>query len=412
MINIIEKKDCCGCSACVQRCPRQCISLEADEEGFLYPIINEASCIDCGLCEKVCPVLHSGDAHKPLKVFAAKNNNEKIRVESSSGGVFTVLAELVIEEGGVVFGAKFDEHWDVIHDYTETKEGLAAFRGSKYVQSRIGDCFNKAKSFLVQGRKVLFSGTPCQISGLKRFLGKEYGNLLTVDFICHGVPSPKVWRMYLNETIARECEKNSVLPFPIHERNALVEGIAFRDKCLGWKKYSFALTLSTTGGSGVKNTVLLSELFLKNPFMRGFLQNLYLRPSCYHCPSKKLKSGSDLTIADFWGMANVLPELDDDKGYSVVILNKPGEIIGKCLDNIDTREIRYEDVLRHNSSIEVSVKTPQYRKLFFKYLNNGECIPSIHRVLSKERQLYLLRHAIKKVIVVCPFLNTIVKKYR
>lgn len=214
MINIIEKKDCCGCSACVQRCPQQCISLEEDEEGFLYPIINEAACIDCGLCEKVCPVLHSGDAHKPLKVFAAKNNNEKIRVESSSGGVFTVLAELVIDEGGVVFGAKFGEHWDVIHDYTETKEGLAAFRGSKYVQSRIGDCFNKAKSFLVQGRKVLFSGTPCQISGLKRFLGKEYDSLLTVDFICHGVPSPKVWRMYLNETIARECEKNTVLLLP------------------------------------------------------------------------------------------------------------------------------------------------------------------------------------------------------
>lgn len=412
MINIIEKKDCCGCSACVQRCPRQCISLKEDEEGFLYPMINDAACIDCGLCEKVCPVLHSGDAHKPLKVFAAKNNNEKIRVESSSGGVFTVLAEFVIDEGGVVFGAKFSEHWDVIHDYTETKEGLAAFRGSKYVQSRIGDCFNKAKSFLVQGRKVLFSGTPCQISGLKRFLGKEYGNLLTVDFICHGVPSPKVWRMYLDETITNKCESNSVLSVLLLQHTAPIQSISFRNKCLGWKKFSFALALSTTGESGVKESILLSEPFTVNSFMRGFLHNLYLRPSCYHCPSKKLKSGSDLTIGDFWGMTNVLPELDDDKGYSVVMLNKPEETIGKLFDNIDTHEIRYEDVLRYNSSIEVSVKTPQYRKLFFKYLNNEECIPSIHRILSKERKVYLLRRVIKKSLVLCPFLNTIVRKYR
>lgn len=397
MINIIDKKDCCGCSACVQKCPRQCISLREDVEGFLYPIVNKEACIDCGLCEKVCPILHPGDEHKPFKVFAAKNNSEKKRSESSSGGIFTVLAESVLDEGGVVFGAKFNEHWDVIHDYTDTKEGLAAFRGSKYVQSKIGDCFIQVKSFLVQGRKVLFSGTPCQISGLKRFLGKEYDNLLTVDFICHGVPSPRVWRMYLDETIARECVGNSVMLCSTHDRRTLVKKISFRDKRLGWKKYGFALLLSASDERKTENTVLFFEPSSKNIFMRGFLRDIYLRPSCYQCPSKKMASGSDLTLGDFWGMANVLPELDDDKGYSVLMHNNAERPIERLLGNVGFREIHYEDVLRYNPSLEISVKPPRYRKLFFSYLNKGECVPAIQRILKKGLWIRRLKRVLKKI---------------
>ena len=238
MIHIEEKSKCCGCNACVQRCPKHCIAMREDEEGFLYPIIDESSCINCGLCEKVCPVLNQGEERKPLKVYAAKNRNEEIRMQSSSGGIFTLLAEQIIQEGGVVFGARFDENWDVIHDYTETIDGLASFRGSKYVQSRVGETYKQAESFLKQGRKVMFAGTPCQISGLKLFLCKDYENLLTVDFICHGVPSPGVWRKYLEELIARQGGgKNSVLSHP----NELITHIEFRNKRLGWKKYSFAL---------------------------------------------------------------------------------------------------------------------------------------------------------------------------
>ena len=180
MIDKKEKNNCCGCGACVQICPKQCISMAADNEGFLYPQVNSAICIDCGLCEKVCPVINQSAPREPLVVYAAKNNNEDIRLKSSSGGIFTLLAEKVIEEGGVVFGAKFDADWNVIHDYTETIEGLAAFRGSKYVQSIIDDNFKTAKQFLNNGRKVLFSGTPCQIAGLKKYLRKEYDNLLVV----------------------------------------------------------------------------------------------------------------------------------------------------------------------------------------------------------------------------------------
>ena len=215
MITITDKSKCCGCNACVQACPKQCIEMHEDDEGFLYPRVDTTRCIDCGKCEKVCPVINQAEPHRPIKVYAAINPDEEIRRQSSSGGIFTLLAEQTIKEGGVVFGARFDESWQVTHDYTESIEGLASLRGSKYVQSCIGDTFLKAEAFLKQGRKVLFTGTPCQISGLKKYLHKEYENLLTVDFVCHGVPSPLIWQKYLSETLEnfrakRGAGKNSV----------------------------------------------------------------------------------------------------------------------------------------------------------------------------------------------------------
>ena len=226
MIEIKDKSQCCGCNACVQRCPKQCIAMCEDEEGFLYPEGDEAICIDCGLCENVCPVINQADARIPLQVYAAKNTDEKIRMHSSSGGVFSILAEQTIKQGGVVFGARFDENWEVKHDYTETIDGVSVFRGSKYVQSKTGDTFKQAEQFLKQNRKVLFSGTPCQIVALKRYLKKEYENLLLVDFICHGVPSPGVWscfspngmpllRVFRSETNAWDGKNTvSLSPFP------------------------------------------------------------------------------------------------------------------------------------------------------------------------------------------------------
>jgi len=365
MIEIKDKKDCCGCSACVQKCPKQCISLKEDNEGFLYPEVDKSICIDCGLCEKVCPVLHQCEPRKPLKVYAAKNLDEEIRRQSSSGGVFTLLAEQIIQEGGVVFGARFDENWEVKHDYTETIEGLAAFRGSKYVQSRMGDNYRKAEDFLKQGRKVLFSGTPCQIAGLKRFLRKEYDNLLAIDFVCHGVPSPGVWRQYLKETVARMCDKNSVSTDPISKENAHVESISFRDKSSGWKKFSFTLTLSTTSRSGAKNTVSLCEVHSKNIYMRGFLANLYLRPSCYTCVAKSGKSCSEIAIADFWKIEEIDSSMDDDKGTSLVLIytQKGMETFNVRKNSI--KEKSYKEALLGNSSIEKSVQKNEYVSKFW-----------------------------------------------
>lgn len=379
MIDIKHKEDCCGCSACVQCCPKQCIAMHEDEEGFLYPKADTSLCIDCGLCEKVCPVINQGEPHKALNVYAAKNEDEEIRRQSSSGGVFTILAEKIISENGVVFGARFNENWEVVHDCTETIEGLAPFRGSKYVQSRIGNAYKDVRDFLKQDRKVLFSGTPCQVAGLKKFLRKEYENLVTVDFICHGVSSPGVFRWYLAEEmekIARQSDKKysfalqSIPSIPKADVLAgkagyKIEDIRFRDKTKGWKKYSFALRLSKASADGEKNSVLLSNILSKNPFLRGFLKDIYLRPSCYECPSKAGKSGSDITIADYWGIYSIIPELDDDKGVSAIVVNTAkGKEIFESIKAVK-HEVPYEDLCHKNPSLIRPVSKPQGRKQFY-----------------------------------------------
>lgn len=201
--------------------------MQADSEGFLYPKVNEANCIDCGLCEKVCHELYPYEDCKPLKVYAAINKDEEIRLKSSSGGIFYLLAEKTIAEGGVVFGVRLDEQWQVVIDYTETMEGVRAFMGSKYVQARMATAYADAKRFLAEERKVLFSGTPCQIAGLHHFLRKPYENLLTVDIICHGTPSPKVWAMYLDEVVTAG-------------RKA-INDVQFRNKRNGWKAFNFTM---------------------------------------------------------------------------------------------------------------------------------------------------------------------------
>lgn len=365
MIQFQNKQDCCGCNACVQICPKRCIKMYEDEEGFLYPQVNGNLCIDCHLCEKVCPVLNQNEPRQPLHVYAAKNPDEEIRRQSSSGGVFTMLAEQVINEGGVVFGAKFNESWEVVHDYTETKEGLSAFRGSKYVQSRIGETFKQTETFLKQGRKVLFSGTPCQISGLKKFLQKEYENLLTVDFICHGTPGPGVWRKYLKEEVARQCEKNTVSLSSICGGDTRITSIYFRDKKLGWKKYSFALNFSVADCHGKQNSVSLSEPLNKNHFLRGFLADLYLRPSCHVCPAKELKSGSDITLGDWWGIQNEMPEYDDDKGVSAICVNtEKGQQIFQQV-HPDLKDSTFQTIVQYNSALVHSPGCPDKRKAFY-----------------------------------------------
>lgn len=372
MIRIKDKFCCCGCEACASSCPVQCIELVMDKEGFLYPQVDVARCIDCGKCERVCPELVEVKESEAATVYAAINPDREVRLDSSSGGIFTLLAESVLAENGVVFGARFDKDWNVIHDYTETKEGLDTFRGSKYVQSRIDETFKQAEQFLKTGHKVLFSGTPCQVMGLKRYLRREYDNLLTVDFVCHGVPSPLVWKKYMEETIARKCDKNSVSSHSkplILGRDVLIKGISFRNKCLGWKKYSFALILSKVTAAGEKNTVSLSSIFYDNAYMQAFLANLSLRPSCYHCPAKLGKSGSDITLGDFWGIDCIAPDLDDDRGCSLLIINNT-----EVRDELRKRgcllaEYSMSEVLPYNPSISSSVAVPVNRNFFFYKFN-------------------------------------------
>lgn len=359
MIHIYDKQMCAGCYACVQRCPVSCITMQQDSEGFPYPVVDETLCIKCGLCDKVCPVLRQAEPIKPLYVYAAKNKDEEVRRKSSSGGIFFLLAREVLMDNGVVFGARFNEGWEVVHDYTETLDGLSAFCGSKYVQSRIEDNYIKAERFLKKGRRVLFSGTPCQIAGLNLYLGKKYNHLLTIDVVCHGTPSVVVWRKYLMELFQSKGKNINDICY-----------IDFRDKSTGWKNYSI-----TFRG---ENEILFTEPARKNIFMQGFLANLYLRPSCHVCPTKSFKSGSDVTLGDFWGVQNVFTGYDDDKGVSAVMVKtEKGRImLEKCCRDI-LKETNYNVVLARNLSIEKSASTSEKRQLFFVGLREESVIPLI-----------------------------------
>lgn len=314
---------------------------------------------------------------KPIETLAAKNRDEEVRRTSSSGGVFTLLAERTIKRGGVVFGARFDENWSVEHGYAETMEAVAAFRGSKYLQSRMGESYKQAEQFLKHGREVLFSGTPCQIAGLRSFLKKDYENLLLVDFVCHGAPSPLVFMRYLEEEKRRFARKGGKFSFALPSKHSLtesdslkadgvcVEVVSFRDKRIGWKKFSFALSLSKATAAGEKNTVSLSKCFQDNTFMRAFLQNLILRPSCYACPVKGGRSGSDITLGDFWGIEKFMPGFDDDRGVSLVMAqSQKGCSILADLE-MDCRTVDYSEAISGNASAEQSVSVPANRSYFF-----------------------------------------------
>lgn len=378
MIDIKRKEDCVGCNACVQRCPVQCIFMNEDEQGFLYPKVDLEKCINCGLCEKVCPVINQAEPHKPDHTYAAWNTDEVVRMSSSSGGVFFALAKKIIEEGGVVFGAKFNENWEVVHDYAETLENVKAFQVSKYVQSKIGDSFRVAERILKEGRKVMFTGTPCQLAGLRLFLRKDYGEqLLKVDVVCHGVPSPMIWKEYLKTLMlpkGAEAGKNSV-SLSLNEIPP-IEYISFRDKRMGWEKYGFAVRTAATNGSG-KNTVspsairqeeseILYEPMNKNLYMLGFLKNIYLRPSCYECPAKCGKSYSNITLADFWGIKNYNSNLYNEKGVSLILTS--GIALSEILNNNDSiyEEMSYIDALHGNPSIVESAIKPKEYYLFWK----------------------------------------------
>ena len=340
MIVLSSKYDCCGCEACAQRCAHNAISMKRDKEGFFYPIIDTNICTNCGLCEKVCPTISQKEQTTPIITYAAKNIDETIRLKSSSGGIFTLLATSIINSGGVVFGAKFNEQWDVVHDFVETIVDLEKFRGSKYVQSEICNAYIKVEKFLKQDRKVLFSGTPCQIAGLKRFLIKDYQNLICIDIICHGVPSPMVWQKFKTQ-------------FDLSRTSSF----SFRDKSNSWKRYEIVATKN--------QKEIIRETVGQNLYMKIFLSDLCLRPSCANCPAKSGKSQSDITIADYWGIENIHPEFDDDKGCNLVLINSEKGLNFFNKLECDKIESNFNTAIKYNPSYFKSVSEPKYRQYFF-----------------------------------------------
>lgn len=357
MIDLNEKKVCCGCGACAQSCPKGCIRMLPDDEGFLYPQVDESSCIHCGICEKICPFKNTFDEQRAVNTYAVINGDESIRLTSSSGGVFTALAQQFLKRNGVVFGACFDEDFQVSLSYVENEASLHIFKGSKYVQARVGDCYVQCRKFLNDNREVLFSGTPCQISGLKHFLKKDYDNLYTVDVVCHGSPSPLVWKKYLEECLKKKPEL-----FPINN-------ISFRDKRNGWKGFS----LTIEGHNSVFSTP-----YKNNPYMRAFLWDLILRPSCYECKAKAGTSLADLTLGDFWGIDRIIPSIDDNKGVSLVVVNsKKGGGLLESARELNVFKVNYDDAAYYNPAIIRSVKPHPKRNLFFKKIHDEECLEKL-----------------------------------
>ena len=367
MIQIENKQDCCGCGACAQRCPKACITMSPDEQGFIYPVIDASLCIQCGLCEKVCPVLNQVEPVRPIGTFAVKGKDEEVRMQSSSGGMFSLLAEKTLDEGGIVFGARFDNCWNVEHDCAVSKEELVPMRGAKYVQSRTENTFKMAESFLKKGSKVLFVGTPCQISGLRNFLRKEYANLLLVDIVCHGVPSPVVWQAYLKSVIS-PCTA------------ADVQSISFRNKDFGWSKYS--LKIITQG-----NNVKFHERAISNTFLKGYVKDFFLRPSCFNCSAKQHTSGSDITLGDFWGYKG---KLNDDKGTGLVFVNtQKGKTWFATLDVV-REERSYDEAVKYNPSILYSVPEPKvYRYFWEEFTRSG--VAAIGKAITKSKPNLLMR---------------------
>lgn len=354
IINRVKTNQCCGCSACVSVCPKECLTLNADKNGFLQVKLSKHNCIECGLCEKVCPVLNQREEKElEIEAFAVKNTEESQRKNSSSGGVFIALANQVIEEGGVVCGAKFDKDFHLIHDFAQTKEELKPLMGSKYLQSDMKDCYKKVKNYLLQERLVLFVGTPCQVMGLKLYLKKEYDNLLAVEVVCHGVPSPLVWEKYLEEV----CKRKKI---SLNE----IENISFRNKDKSWRVFNLKI-------EGKEKTILKESLH-DNLYMRGFLQNLFLRQSCHNCPAKNFNSMADISLADYWSIDRFHPEIDDNKGVSAMILyNKKIKLdFNKLfLDfkklKLDFKNTTLRNILETNTALVKSAKPHPRREEFF-----------------------------------------------
>jgi coenzyme F420-reducing hydrogenase beta subunit len=347
------KRDCMGCHGCMNVCPKNCISMGMDKEGFLYPEVEYELCIKCKKCINICPIINKTIVDNDPLAYACINKNEEIRLESSSGGVFTLVAEYIIDKDGIVFGACFNDKFELEHDYIKTKEELSKLKGAKYVQSKIGNTYSQAKDFLDTGRKVLFTGTPCQVAGLKSFLGEEkYNNLVTIDIICHGVPSPEVWRKYV-EFREKEAESSTLR-------------IAFRQKNEGWKRYSVSFSF--------KNNKEYRRTFNEDLYMKTFLKDICLRPSCYDCEFKTLNRQSDITLADFWGIEYILPNMDDDKGTSLIFVNSQTgrEIFNSISNDMMFKEVNINETIKYNSSAIKSVKENPNRDNFFGNLDNLE----------------------------------------
>lgn len=364
---ILEKNKCTGCGSCAIACSNKCIVMEEDNEGFRFPKINYEKCIGCNLCKKSCPVIEKSALSEKTIAIAAKNKNLDMRLNSSSGGFFYQLAIKIIEKGGLVCAAKYDENFMVVHTIIDKVQDIPPLCGSKYSQSKVEHCFMNIKKALEIGQNVVFFGTPCQVAGLAKFLNKQYSNLILVDNICHGVPSPKIWNKYLGER--RKIDANGSLVKEVNQRN----------KSTGWSNYSYSVEIKYENG----NRYLSKQS--EDLFMKGFTGNLFLRDSCSNCEFKGVERVSDITVGDYWGVWKQHPDFDDDKGTSLLLIhtNKGIKIWNLINDNFDYIDVDVYEALENNpSALKSSPKHKNRDKFFKEVVKHKSILNAIERNMS------------------------------
>lgn len=370
--------DCVGCGACANACPKICLNMGADKYGFLHPEIQDDVCVNCGTCEKACPVINENKKEKKVvQAYAVYSKNDNVRIGSSSGGLFYTIAEYIINSGGIVYGAAFDENLYLSHKSVDSMEALKLLQGSKYIQSDTKLCFSEIKKHLTSNRTVLFCGTPCQVEGLLCYLKRPYKNLFTLDFICHGVPSPKAWQEYIKYQEKMFSSKAC--------------SASFRDKSNGWCSYSVKLKFA--------NQKEYLKIHYNDAYMKAFLQNISLRKSCYNCKFKSKNRNSDITMGDLWGAKNILPNVTDYNGVSVAFIHseKGKYIFEQVKACLWLQEISSDLAIANNSAMVKSVYKHNFRDYFFENLGNQNFESLVENCLNPsyyvrlKRKLYELK---------------------
>lgn len=376
MITITDKSKCCGCTACMNACPQKCISMVRDENGFLYPTIDQEKCVNCNLCSKVCPITKKYNQTKFPDAYIAYLKDENYLFKSSSGGMFFAVANYVLSLNGEVYGAGFDEDFNVRHLCATNLEELQNLMKSKYVESSLSNTFSEIKEKLESNKLILFSGTPCQVHGLKSFLNKDYKNLISIDIACQGTPSPLLWEKYKN--YLQKSFKGKLTY------------VCFRDKSISWKKPSFVAKFDN---GRVRKTSLYAD-----PYSSIALSCIANRPSCFDCHFKSYKRESDFSIADCWGVEDFDPSMFNIKGTSLLFIQseRGQKIFDNIKNNLTYKSVDIKIATERNPNMISSVKKPDGYDLFFKELNEND----FKKVLKKYGITFYKRliNKVKKIL--------------